>query len=156
MIVNVRRGEAAILERLGRFQAVLREGRHYYVPLVDKVRARVDLKKRTVAFHPQRVETADHGVLTVAAKVTFQVSDPKSAVYQVGNYSYGVEQLTATAVRAALDRMSLEEAVMSGDPLESEVLGVLQEAAGRWGIRTTRVELRMTPVHPGENNDNTE
>jgi regulator of protease activity HflC (stomatin/prohibitin superfamily) len=75
---------------------------------------------------------------------------------EVPNHSHGVEQLTATAVRAALARMSLEEAVMSGDPLESEVLGVLHEATGGWGIRTTRVELRMTPVRTGENNDNTE
>jgi regulator of protease activity HflC (stomatin/prohibitin superfamily) len=73
-------------------------------------------------------------------KVTFQVTDPKSAVYRTRDYSQGVERPAATAIRAVLGRMPLEEAVMSGDPIDREVLTVLQEATGDWGVKTTRVE----------------
>src|SRR5699024_11560722 len=71
-----------------------------------------------------------------------QVTDPKSAVYEIANYIVGIEQLTVTTLRNVIGSMDLEQTLTSRDQINGQLRGVLDEATGRWGIRVNRVELK--------------
>nr|WP_245993401.1 SPFH domain-containing protein [Xylanimonas allomyrinae] len=131
-----------IVERLGRYQKTLEPGLHILVPFIDKVRAGVDLREQVVSFPPQPVITSDNLVVSIDTVIYFQVTDPKSAVYEIANYITAIEQLTVTTLRNVVGSMDLEQTLTSRDQINGQLRGVLDEATGRWGVRINRVELR--------------
>lgn len=133
---------AAVVERLGRFQRTLNPGLALVVPFVDKVRPMIDLREQVVSFPPQPVITADNLMVSIDTVLYFQVTDPKSATYEIASYIQGVEQLTVTTLRDVVGRMDLEQTLTSREEINNALRGTLDEATGRWGIRVNRVELK--------------
>jgi regulator of protease activity HflC (stomatin/prohibitin superfamily) len=133
---------ALIVERLGRYNRTLDAGLHLLIPFVDRVRAGVDLREQVVSFPPQPVITSDNLVVSIDTVIYFQVTDPKSAVYEIANYITGIEQLTVTTLRNVVGSMDLEQTLTSRDQINGQLRGVLDEATGRWGVRVNRVELK--------------
>uniref|UniRef100_UPI000848C5DB SPFH domain-containing protein n=1 Tax=Cellulosimicrobium cellulans TaxID=1710 RepID=UPI000848C5DB len=139
---------ALIVERLGRYSRTLEPGLHLLVPFVDRVRASVDLREQVVSFPPQPVITSDNLVVSIDTVIYFQVTDPKSAVYEIANYITAIEQLTVTTLRNVIGSMDLEQTLTSRDQINGQLRGVLDEATGRWGIRVNRVELKSIDPPP--------
>ncbi|ROS74336.1 SPFH domain-containing protein [Cellulomonas sp. PhB143] len=133
---------AVIVERLGRYSRTLDAGLHLLVPFIDRQRAGVDLREQVVSFPPQPVITSDNLVVSIDTVIYFQVTDPKSAVYEIANYITAIEQLTVTTLRNVIGSMDLEQTLTSRDQINGQLRGVLDEATGRWGIRVNRVELK--------------
>jgi len=111
-------------------------------PFIDRVRARVDLRERVVSFPPQPVITEDNLTVNIDTVVYFQVTDPRSAVYEINDYIVGVEQLTLTTLRNVVGGMTLEETLTSRETINAQLRGVLDDATGHWGLRVARVELK--------------
>ena len=106
------------------------------------MRAGVDLREQVVSFPPQPVITSDNLVVSIDTVIYFQVTEPKSAVYEIANYIQGIEQLTVTTLRNVVGSMDLEQTLTSRDQINGQLRGVLDEATGRWGVRVNRVELK--------------
>jgi len=138
----VPQAHARIVERLGRYHRTLNAGLAFVIPVVDKVRARVDLREQVVSFPPQPVITEDNLVVSIDSVIYFQVTDPKAATYEIANYLTGIEQLTVTTLRNVIGSMDLEETLTSRDSINAQLRGVLDEATGKWGIRVNRVEIK--------------
>jgi len=138
----VPQAESQLVERLGRYSRTLDAGLHILVPFIDRVRARVDLREQVISFAPQPVITSDNLVVSIDTVIYFQVTDPKSAVYEIANYIVGIEQLTVTTLRNVVGSMDLEQTLTSRDQINGQLRGVLDEATGRWGVRVNRVELK--------------
>lgn len=133
---------ALLVERLGRYNRTLDAGLHLIIPFIDRVRAGVDLREQVVSFPPQPVITSDNLVVSIDTVIYFQVTEPKSAVYEIANYITGIEQLTVTTLRNVIGSMDLEQTLTSRDQINGQLRGVLDEATGKWGIRVNRVELK--------------
>jgi regulator of protease activity HflC (stomatin/prohibitin superfamily) len=133
---------AGIVERLGRYHRTLNAGLAIVVPFVDRLRPMIDLREQVVSFPPQPVITEDNLVVNIDSVIYFQVTDPKSATYEIANYIQAIEQLTVTTLRNVIGGMALEKTLTSRDEINSALRGVLDEATGKWGIRVNRVELK--------------
>src|SRR5206468_4226667 len=108
----------------------------------DRLRPFIDLREQVVSFPPQPVITEDNLVVNIDSVIYFQVTDAKSASYEIQNYIQAIEQLTVTTLRNVIGGMALEKTLTSRDEINSELRGVLDEATGKWGIRVNRVELK--------------
>src|SRR5215210_8069224 len=133
---------AGIVERLGRYQRTLEPGLALVVPFVDRVRPLLDLRETVVSFQPQPVITEDNLVVNIDTVLYFQITDPKSASYEIANYIAAIEQLTVTTLRNVIGGMTLEDTLTSRDKVSGALRVVLDEATGKWGIRVNRVELK--------------
>src|SRR5213082_800610 len=133
---------AGVVERLGRYSRTLDAGLAIVVPFVDRLRPLIDLREQVVSFKPQPVITEDNLVVNIDSVIYFQVTDPKSATYEIANYIQAIEQLTVTTLRNVIGGMALEKTLTSRDEINSALRGVLDEATGKWGIRVNRVELK--------------
>jgi regulator of protease activity HflC (stomatin/prohibitin superfamily) len=144
----VPQASAVIVERLGRYSRTLEPGLHWLIPFIDRQRRSVDLRENVVSFPPQPVITSDNLVVNIDTVIYYQVTDPKSAVYEIFNYIQGIEQLTVTTLRNVIGSLDLEETLTSRDQINGQLRGVLDDATGRWGIRVNRVELKaIDPPH---------
>jgi regulator of protease activity HflC (stomatin/prohibitin superfamily) len=138
----VPQARAGVVERLGRYSRTLTPGLVILVPVVDRVRQMIDLREQVVSFDPQPVITEDNLVLSIDTVIYYQVTDARSATYEIANYIQAIEQLTVTTLRNVIGGMSLEQTLTSRDGINDELRVVLDEATGKWGIRVNRVELK--------------
>src|ERR671937_1683752 len=138
----VPQARARVVERLGRYHRTLNPGLSLIVPFIDRLRPLIDLREQVVSFPPQPVITEDNLVVNIDSVIYFQVTDPKSATYEIANYIQGVEQLTVTTLRNVIGGVDLEAPLTSRDQINGQLRGVLDEATGKWGIRVNRVELK--------------
>ncbi|CAB4875001.1 MAG: SPFH/Band 7/PHB domain protein [Actinobacteria bacterium] len=141
-VVIVKQATTAIVERLGRYQRTLNPGLSILVPMIDRVHKRIDMREQVASFPPQPVITEDNLVVSIDTVIYFQVTDSKSASYEIADFLLGIEQLTVTTLRNVIGSMDLEMALTSRDEINGQLRGVLDEATGKWGIRVNRVELK--------------
>ena len=104
-VALIPQAEAAVIERLGRYTRTVSGQLTLLVPFIDRIRARVDIRERVVSFPPQPVITEDNLTLSIDTVVYFQVTNPRSAVYEIDDYIAGVEQLTITTLRNVVGGM---------------------------------------------------
>lgn len=147
-IVIVPQARAAVVERLGKFQAQWQAGLHFMVPFIDRVAAKIDLREQVVSFPPQPVITSDNVTVSIDSVVYYQVNDPARATYEIANFIQAIEQLTVTTLRNVIGSMDLEATLTSRDHINQQLRGVLDEATGKWGIRINRVELKAIEPPP--------
>ena len=133
---------AGVVERLGRFHKVLNAGVNLVFPFIDVIRRTVDLREQVVDFQPQSVITEDNLVVSIDTVIYYQVTDPKSATYEINNFVIGIEQLTVTTLRNVVGSLDLEEALTSRETINKALRTVLDEATDKWGVRVNRVEIR--------------
>src|ERR1700734_3160011 len=138
----VPQAQAGIVERFGRYHRTLHAGLNVMTPFIDRLRPLIDLREQVVSFPPQPVITKDNLVVGIDTVIYFQVTDPKSATYEIANYVAAVEQLTVTTLGNAVGGMDLDPTLTSRDFTNGELRKELDEATGRWGLRVSRVELK--------------
>jgi regulator of protease activity HflC (stomatin/prohibitin superfamily) len=138
----VPQARAGVIERLGRYNRTLDAGLAIVIPFIDRLRPLIDLREQVVSFRPQPVITEDNLVVSIDTVVYFQVTDPKSATYEIADYIAAIEQLTVTTLRNVVGGMTLEDTLTSRDSINTQLRSVLDEATGKWGVRVNRVELK--------------
>lgn len=138
----VPQGSAYVVERLGKYSRNLNPGIHLLVPVLDKVRTKMDVREQVVAFPPQAVITKDNLVVGIDSVIYYQPTDVAAATYQIEDYVAAIEQLVVTTLRNVVGGLQLEEALTGRDQINTALATVLDEATGKWGIKVNRVEIR--------------
>lgn len=144
----VPQASAGIVERLGRYHRTLGAGLAIIIPFIDRLRPLIDLRERVVSFPPQPVITEDNLVVSIDTVIYFQVTEPKSAIYEIENFIQGIEQLTVTTLRNVVGGLDLEAALTSRDSINTALRMVLDEATGKWGVKVNRVEIKAIDPPP--------
>src|SRR5947209_2324250 len=117
----VPQARAGVVERLGRYQRTLGPGLAMVTPFVDRVRPLIDLREQVVSFPPQPVITEDNLVVNIDTVVYYQVTDAKSATYEIANYIQAIEQLTVRTLRNVIGGLALENKLTSRHETNSAV-----------------------------------
>src|SRR5206468_6118241 len=124
----VPQARAGVVERLGRYSRTLDAGVTLLVPFVDRLKPLIDLREQVVSFPPQPVITEDNLVVGIDTVLYFQVTDPRSATYEVANFIQAIEQLTVTTLRNVIGGLDLEATLTSRDQINGQLRGVLDDA----------------------------
>ena len=137
---------AWVVERLGRFYAVLEPGLNFVIPFVDRVAYRHDLREIPLDVPSQICITKDNTQLQVDGILYFQVTDAKLASYGSSNYIVAITQLAQTTLRSIIGRMELDRTFEERDQINASVVAALDEAATSWGVKVLRYEIKdLTP-----------
>ena len=137
---------AWVVERLGKFHAILEPGLNIIVPFIDKVEYRHSLKEVPLDVPEQVCITRDNTQLAVDGIIYFQVTDPKLASYGTSDYVLAITQLAQTTLRSEVGKMELDKTFESRDEINHKVVAVLDEAGRTWGVKVLRYEIKnLTP-----------
>ncbi|MGH3351284.1 MAG: SPFH domain-containing protein [Nocardioides sp.] len=130
------------IERFGRYRITLQPGLNFVIPLVDRVNTKLDVRETVYSSNPRPVITADNLVVNIDTVLYYQITDPRSAAYEVANYLQAIDQLTVTTLRNLIGSMDLETTLTSRETINARLREVLDDATGKWGIRVNRVEIK--------------
>lgn len=162
-IIIVQQQQEVIIERMGRYEKVLRAGPNFIFPILEAPRGilkkisqkgidgnyyylkqvdRIDLRETMYDFPRQNVITKDNVSITINALIYFQIVDSKSAVYEIENLPDAIEKLTQTTLRNLVGQMDLQETLTSRGKINDELRITLDEATNKWGVKVNRVEIQ--------------
>lgn len=135
-----------VVERLGKFHAVLPAGLNIVVPFIDRVAYKHILKEVPLDVPSQICITKDNTQLQVDGILYFQVTDPQRASYGTSDYVLAITQLAQTTLRSVIGKMELDKTFEERDHINTAVVAALDEAAASWGVKVLRYEIKdLTP-----------
>ena len=135
-----------VVERFGRFHAVLEPGLNFIVPIFDRIAYRHSLKEVPLDVPEQVCITKDNTQLGVDGILYYQVTDPRLASYGSSNYIAAISQLAQTTLRSEIGKMELDKTFESREEINRQIVASLDEAGRNWGIKVLRYEIKsLTP-----------
>jgi regulator of protease activity HflC (stomatin/prohibitin superfamily) len=144
--VVVPQQNAFVVERLGRFHAVLDAGFHVLLPFVDVVRYRHTLKEQAIDIPEQICITRDNVQVAVDGLLYLKVLDAQRASYGINDYYFAITQLAQTALRSEIGKIELDRTFEERSHVNGMVVSELDKASGPWGIKVLRYEIKnITP-----------
>lgn len=136
------------IERFGRYRRTLQPGLNLVLPVADRVNSKLDVREQVYSSEPKPVITEDNLVVNIDTVLYYQITDPRSAAYEVADYLHAIDQLTVTTLRNVIGSMDLEATLTSREEINARLRAVLDDATGKWGIRVNRVEIKaIDPPH---------
>jgi len=144
--VVVPQQNAFVVERLGKFQAVLDAGFHVLLPFVDVIRYRHTLKEQALDIPEQICITNDNVQVAVDGLLYLKVLDPQRASYGIADYYYAISQLAQTALRSEIGKITLDRTFEERSHINAQVVTELDKASSPWGVKVLRYEIKnITP-----------
>lgn len=137
---------AWVVERLGRFHAVLQPGLNIVIPFIDRIAYKHSLKEVPLDVPSQICITRDNTQLQVDGILYFQVMNPEQASYGTSDYVLAITQLAQTTLRSVIGKLELDKTFEERDDINRAVVSALDEAATSWGVKVLRYEIKdLTP-----------
>jgi len=141
-IRTIHQATVGMIERLGRFHRQAPAGIAVLVPLVDRMRAVVDMRERFIVVRPQSIITKDNVTIQVDSVLYIQVIDPVKVTYNVANFEGAVEMIVQTALRAIIGSMTLNESLSERQHINARIAEQLDREIEAWGVKVHRIEIR--------------
>ncbi len=137
---------AYVIERMGKFHAILEPGPNLIIPILDRLAYMHSLKEVPLDVPEQVCITKDNTQLAVDGILYYQVTDPRLASYGSANYIAAISQLAQTTLRSVIGKMELDKSFESREDINRHIVAELDEAGRNWGIKVLRYEIKsITP-----------
>jgi regulator of protease activity HflC (stomatin/prohibitin superfamily) len=144
LIVHVR--EVCVIERLGKFKAVLDAGLHFLIPFVDRVAYRHETREQCLTIPHQSCISRDNIQVDVDGLLYIKVMDPYKASYGIEDYLIAAVNLAQTTVRSEVGKLTLGQTFSEREALNETIVREIDHASEPWGIKVLRYEvMNITP-----------
>ncbi|GHE94076.1 SPFH domain-containing protein [Thalassotalea profundi] len=144
LIVPMR--EVCVIERLGKFRAVMQPGLHFLIPFFDRVAYRHETREQVLDIPSQSCISKDNIQIDVDGLVYIQVMDGAKASYGIEDYRRAGINLAQTTMRSEIGKLGLSQTFSERDTLNETIVREIDKASDPWGIKVLRYEVRnITP-----------
>lgn len=144
LIVHVR--EVCVIERLGKFRAVLDAGLHFLIPFVDRVAYRQETREQCFTIPHQSCISRDNIQIDVDGLFYIKVMDPYKASYGIEDYLVAAVNLAQTTVRSEVGKLTLGGTFSEREAHNETIVREIDHASEPWGIKVLRYEMmNITP-----------
>jgi len=140
--VVVPQQSAYVVERLGKYNRVLRAGFHILIPFLERVAYRHTLKEMAADIAEQICITKDNVQVGVDGVLYMQVLDPGRASYGIGDYMFAISQLAQTTLRSEIGKIDLDRTFEERGTINANVVAELDKASDPWGVKVLRYEIK--------------
>lgn len=130
----VRENEVAVIEQLGKYSRTLTAGFHLIVPFVERVRATVTLVEQDLPLPAVSYDTRDSHSTFVKGSISYRITDPRKAIYDVADYKDAVSKCARRAIESAAIRSDFVNFVNQRAFVSQHVVRDTTETCGSFGV----------------------
>jgi len=141
--------EVNVVERLGKFRAVLQPGFHFLIPFFDRVAYKHDTREQVLDVPPQSCISKDNIQIEVDGLVYLKVMDGRKASYGIEDYRLASVNLAQTTMRSEIGKLDLGQTFSERDSLNEKIVKEIDKASDPWGIKVLRYEIKN--IEPSAN-----
>jgi regulator of protease activity HflC (stomatin/prohibitin superfamily) len=146
LVLIVPMKEVCIVERLGKFRAIMTPGLHFLIPFIDRVAYRHETREQVLDIPSQSCISRDNIQIEVDGLVYIQVMDGAKASYGIEDYRRACVNLAQTTMRSEIGKLKLGQTFSERDTLNETIVREIDKASDPWGIKMLRYEVRnITP-----------
>jgi len=149
LVLIVQMKEVCVIERLGKFRAVMKPGLHFLIPFFDRVAYRHETREQVLDIPAQSCISRDNIQINVDGLVYIQVMDGAKASYGIEDYRRASVNLAQTTMRSEIGKLNLSQTFSERDSLNETIVREIDKASDPWGIKVLRYEVRN--ITPSEN-----
>ena len=149
LVLVVQMKEVCVIERLGKFRAVMQPGIHFLIPFFDRVAYRHETREQVLDIPSQNCISRDNIQINVDGLVYIQVMDGAKASYGIEDYRRASINLAQTTMRSEIGKLNLGQTFSERDTLNETIVSEIDKASDPWGIKVLRYEVRN--ITPSEN-----
>ena len=156
MITTIPQNHCRIIERFGKPVKVQYSGLAFKLPMIDHVRdvsaewgdetnkqgIFIELSEQIVDTKPRECITRDNAKVTVDCVLSWRVSDPIKALYEVDHLHQSLLQTAMNLIRSEIGSRDLDDALATRATLNERIVAGLSDTVKKWGIQILRVEIQ--------------
>lgn len=165
LIYTVPQAHCAIIERLGKFSAIVPAGLHMRMPFIDRQKnvirdcgwkagntpvackvvggiTMIELTDQRLDTKPRICHTADNVPVRIDSVIFWRIVDPVKAVYAVDRLIESLIDQALNAMRSSIGGSKLDELLTNREQLNADITEKVATVADRWGIVIQRVEIQ--------------
>ncbi|MCE2595746.1 paraslipin [Motilimonas cestriensis] len=142
LILIVEMREICVIERLGKYRAVLQPGVHFLIPFFDSVAYRHETREQVLDIPSQNCISRDNIQIQVDGLVYIKVMDAKKASYGIEDYRRASVNLAQTTMRSEIGKLTLGQTFSERDSLNEIIVREIDKASDSWGIKVLRYEIK--------------
>ena len=156
MITTIPQNHCRIVERFGKPVRVQYSGLAFKLPIIEHVRSVTDewgnetnkqgvfieLSEQISDTNPRECITRDNAKVTVDCIVSWRVSDPIKALYEVDHLHQSLLQSAMNVIRSEIGSRDLDDALATRATLNEKIVAGLSDTVKKWGIQILRVEIQ--------------
>ena len=156
MITTVPQNHCRIVERFGKPVRVQYSGLAFTLPFIEHVKnvteewgndtnkegIYIELSEQISDTNPRECITRDNAKVMVDCVVSWRVSDPIKAVYEVDHLHQSLLQSAMNVIRSEIGSRDLDDALATRATLNERIVSGLSDTVKKWGIQILRVEIQ--------------
>ncbi len=145
-----------IIERFGKPVKVQRSGLAIKIPILYSVKdvtsewgnetnkkgVFIELSEQITDTNPRECITSDNAKVLVDAVISWRVTDPIKAVYEVDHLHQSLLQATLNTIRSEVGANELDYALQARTSMNEKITVRLGDTVAKWGLQLIRVEIQ--------------
>ncbi|MEG9862690.1 MAG: SPFH domain-containing protein [Parvularculales bacterium] len=155
LLYTIPQNQALVIERLGKFNRVQREGIAFKLPFIEEIKnvsdwgafanrdgEYIELAEQQLDTPRRQCQTSDNVTVSTNASIYYRIIDIQKAVYEVDNMPRALGDIALNALRSEIGRRALDNLLKERQNINESISAALSEATGNWGISLSRVEVQ--------------
>ncbi|MFG6105391.1 SPFH domain-containing protein [Leptothoe sp. EHU-05/26/07-4] len=138
----IKEGNAAIVERLGRYRATLAPGANFIVPFFDAIVIEDTLREQILDIPPKSCTTKDNINLEVDTVIYWRILDLEKAYYSIEDVGFAMIDLVSISIMAEIAKIDFQRILSSRESINKALLDILDKTTEPWGVKVNLVELQ--------------
>ncbi len=135
----------AVVFRLGKFSRVLKPGLNFIIPIIEWTNS-VDMRVLTRDIPKQQVITKDNVPVTINGVVYFKVLQAPTAIIEVQDYNFAINQYAQAALRDVVGGVTFDELLAERQMIGEEIEKNVKKESANWGLEVVTIKIQDVDV----------
>lgn len=141
-IKTIPKGYVGVIERAGTYHRQLPEGRYFIIPVLDKLKKRVNVFPQKIVLTQIRVETIDNTTIDLIPIIDFQVINPLLCVYGAKEPQKALAVIIEKGMFKRINKDDFEKFNHNIEEVCSSFINEFKEKFESVGINITNLTLK--------------
>ena len=148
-LFTVQTAQAAVIQRLGKFQGIAYPGLNFKLPFIDHIIARVDLRVQQVNVTVE-TKTKDNVFVKIPVAIQYQVVPEKvmESVYKLSNHQQQIASYVFNVILGHVPKMTLDDAFINQAQIAVDLKDELDKQMEPYGYSIAKALI--TDIEPDE------